>query len=82
MENIFKELAEAGDLHSEDCCVNQEGAGECDGSVTDKDCCDNIKFIVSLIRKTIDFVSHDMKFDKEEQRKAAVEMYMGEYKGE
>ena len=73
MNEIIKKLQEAGDIHSPDCPVNSEDG--CDGGVSDIDCCDNIRFIVGLIKDTIEFISYDMKLGSEEQRKAVVEMY-------
>jgi len=73
MNEIITKLQEAADIHSLDCCVNSDYG--CDGGVSNINCCDNIKFIVSLIKDTIEFMSHDINFKNEEQRKKAVEMY-------
>lgn len=73
MEKIIKKLQEAGDIHSLDCPMNSEDG--CDNGISDIDCCDNIRFIVELIKDTIEYMSHDIKFENEEQRKAGVKMY-------
>lgn len=39
------DLAEAGDLHNEDCCVNFDDARSCDGGIDLLDCCDNMRFL-------------------------------------
>ncbi|HEC66997.1 MAG TPA: hypothetical protein ENI23_17105 [bacterium] len=48
-EELKKEAGEAGDMHSDGCCMNTEYG--CDSDVEDGDCCDNMKFIASLIDK-------------------------------
>ena len=78
MEKIYKEVEEAGDMHSVDCCANSEGG--CDAGLEPLDCCDNMRWIKSIIRMVVESLSYDMKFDSDEQRKAAVEMYLGEAK--
>jgi hypothetical protein len=72
MKEIIKKLQEAGNIHSEKCPMNSHG--RC-CFISNIDCCDNIRFIASLIKDTIEFMSHDMKFDNEEQRIGAVKMY-------
>ena len=80
-KNWRKELAEYGNLHNEDCCVNNENNG-CDVDVKDSECCENIRlssaFAEELIKCLTEYFSHDMKFENEEQRKAAVKMYIEE----
>jgi len=77
-KNWKQELAEYGELHNEDCCVNTEYG--CDVGVGDVECCENMKAIASFFSEQteiiIDFISHDMDFKDEEQRKEAVKMYL------
>lgn len=48
------EFSEAGDMHSDGCCVNSEAG--CDGGTGILDCCNNMRFLnrvaTSLIRIT------------------------------
>lgn len=44
---IATKLIEAGDLHSNDCCTRTEYG--CDADIGDLDCCDNIRFVTSLL---------------------------------
>ncbi|KKL79163.1 hypothetical protein LCGC14_2017630, partial [marine sediment metagenome] len=74
--NWKQDLAEYGQLHNEDCCVNTEYG--CDIGVGDVECCENMKLIASFFLEQageiIKFLSHDMDFKDEEQRKEAVKM--------
>lgn len=76
--NWKQELAEYGELHNQDCCVNLEYGCDCD--VGDIECCENMRliagFFVEEVSKIIDFLSCDMSFENEEQRKEAVKMYI------
>lgn len=76
--NWKEELAEYGLLHSENCCVNTEYG--CDVDVGDVECCNSMKAIAGFFEeqaeKIIEFLSHDMEFESEEQRKEAVKMYV------
>jgi len=82
LENWKRELAEYGALHNEDCCVNTEYGCDCD--VKDDECCENIEmasaFVKEHSRRLIGYISHDMKIEDEEKRKAVVEMYIEHFK--
>ena len=88
MEKIAKEiveLAQFGELHSEDCCVNfPEDKRACDVGTGELDCCDNMrtlaKYAENLVQITIDFLSYDITFKDEAQRKEAVKMYYEDLK--
>ena len=77
-KNWKKELAEYAFLHSEDCCVHTKYG--CDAGIGELECCDTMQilehFISLQIKRVIKFISHDMKFTDEEQRKAVVKMYI------
>jgi hypothetical protein len=77
---IYKNAEEYGALHNEDCCVNDENNG-CDFDVKPAECCKNMRMVKSIIDETIadtvEFLSHDMNFRDEEQRKSAVKLYLG-----
>ena len=77
-----KDLAECGCLHSEDCCANS--AYGCDVGTGDVDCCENMKQIAMFFsiqsKKLIEHLSHDMNFENEKQRKAAIKMYIKSFK--
>lgn len=86
-DSLYESAAEYGALHNEDCCVNfPEDSRACDVGTGTLDCCDNMRMVQSIVdetvRRTVEYLSHDMKFDSEEQRKVAVQMYLGTYKGE
>ncbi len=69
-ENIEKITDEYGQLHEEDCELNQE-----DGS--DDGCTCAVKNMTEdIVRAVVEYVSHDMKGETEEQRKCIVKMYM------
>jgi len=76
--NWKQELAEYGELYNKDCCVNTEHG--CDVGVGDVDCCENMKQIAGFFseqaKKLIEFISYDMDFKNEKQRKEAVKMYI------
>ena len=80
-EEIYRNAAEYGAFHDEDCCVNQEGAGACDVGTPILGCCDQMKtvklIIDDTIRSVVESLSHDI-FDNEELRKAGVAMYLEE----
>jgi hypothetical protein len=77
LENWKQELAEYGELHNDDCCVNDEDG--CDFIVKELECCEKMKtleyFISNLLKELINHLSYDMNFKDEAQRKAAVKMY-------
>lgn len=77
-ETLYKNAAEYGALHNEDCCVNTEYG--CDGGTATLGCCENMQMVKSIVDHSVsrvfEYVSHDMRWDSEEQRKAAVEMYV------
>ena len=80
MDKTWKEnLTEYGNLHNEDCYVNQGDGGNCDMGMKLDDCCENIRMVSAFFKeeasKIIEFISHDMKLDNEEQRKGVVELY-------
>ena len=81
----IEELAQFGQLHNEDCCVNfPEDNRACDVGTGELDCCDNMrtlgKYAENLVGMVVEFMSHDIQFDGEEQRKAAVKMYLDDLK--
>lgn len=54
IEEAVKDIPEYGQLHCEDCCVNQEDdALRCDVGVGDMDCCENMRIIGSILRSAI-----------------------------
>ena len=63
---IKETYEEYGQLHEINCELNQEG-GSFDG------CTCAVK---SMVEEIIEYLSYDMKFDNEEQRKTAVKMYL------
>ena len=80
IEDWKKELAEYGALHNEDCCVNfPEDNRACDVGTGDVECCENMKmialFFTEKASQIVEFISHDMKYDSEEQRKEIVKLY-------
>lgn len=83
MEKIVKviaSLAEYGALHNEDCCVNfPEDNRACDVGTPELGCCENMAalaiFAEELVKATTEYLSHDITFDGEEQRKSGVELY-------
>ena len=79
VDNWKSELSEYGALHNEDCCVNFEGSRACDVGTLDDDCCENIRLAAAFVREhskaLIEYLSHDMKFKDEEQRKSAIKLY-------
>lgn len=87
MEKIAKEiidLAEFGQLHNEDCCVNfPEDNRACDVGTPILDCCENMRtlkeYAENLVKMTITFLSYDI-FGNEKQRKAGVKMYFEDLK--
>lgn len=52
MDTWQKQLAEAGDMHSDSCCVNSEGA--CDSGTAILDCCDNMRFLEITTHKALE----------------------------
>lgn len=83
-EKIYQNAAEYGELHEEDCCVNQEGAGSCDVGTPILGCCDKMKQIAHIIDDTlasvVEFISHDLECKDEAQRKECVRMYLEDWK--
>lgn len=84
MDEIAKEindLAEYGQLHNDDCCVHfPEDARACDVSTPILGCCENMEILgkraEKLVEMAFNYVSHDINFKTEAQRKNAVKMYM------
>lgn len=78
VENWRQELAEYAYLHNEDCCVHSEGG--CDAGIGELECCRNMQmldgYVSEIIKSVTIFISHDMDFENEEQRKEAVKMYL------
>ena len=73
-EKIIDVIGEYGSLHEYDCDVNKE-YGDGDGC----DCI--IKNLTNEVVETVvEFLSYDMQFKDEEQRKTAVKMYINEFK--
>ena len=74
-EKIYKNAEEYGDLHTEDCCSNFPANNQ--GTM---ECCEHMQMIKSIIdetiEKTVEFLSHDMNFKDEKQRKESVKMYL------
>jgi hypothetical protein len=86
METIIKtikDLAEAGDLHDVECCVNYDDSRSCDVGTLELGCCDNMKFFKNyseqLVSAVFEYASHDI-FDNEEQRVAGLKMYLDDFK--
>lgn len=78
-----KEIAEMGEFHNEDCCVNfPEDNRACDVGIGTLECCENMRALKSLAEKlvvsTIEYLSYDI-FDNDEQRKAGVKMYVDNF---
>lgn len=79
MTNFKKELAEHAILHSKNCCVHFEDGRACDAGDMVDNCCENITIINNLFRKyaveIIDFISHDLKIEKDIDRQLIVKFY-------
>ncbi len=73
-EKIEEITGEYGYLHQEDCDINNEG-----GSYEGCNCAmkNMIKEVVEFV---VEFLSHDITFKNEEQRKSAVKMYLEDFK--
>jgi hypothetical protein len=80
---LYNDASEYGVLHNEDCCVNFDDARSCDVGVGPVDCCPNMRMIKAILdnaaQRFTEYFSHDIEFDSEEQRKAAVEMYLEDF---
>ena len=71
MKDKIKQIYEEyGQLHEEGCELNYEG-GSFDGCT-----CDVKSMVEELAVLFTEYFSHDIKFENEEQRKAAVKMYL------
>jgi len=57
---------EYGQLHEKHCALNDEGG-------SDDGCTCAVK---SMVEEILEYISHDMKFENEDQRKSAVKMYL------
>ena len=82
LKNWKQDLAEYGALHNEDCCVNFEDSNACDVGTGAVECCENMKMAAAHYQeyatRLVEYMSHDITFKDEEQRKAAVQMYLEE----
>ncbi len=79
---LYEKADEYGALHNKDCCVHfPEDSRACDTDIKPLECCENMKMVKAILDEAIadvvEFMSHDIKFDSEEQRKVAVRMYLG-----
>lgn len=79
-KELYEYAQDFGELHNEDCCVNfPEDARACDGN-EEMECCKNMQMVQAIIdhthKRVTEFMSHDMSWDSEEQRLAAVQMYL------
>ena len=75
-EKVYAISDEYGQAHEDNCDLNLEGG-------SDDGCTCWINNMVDEITKMIVvYLSYDMDFKDEEQRKAAVEMYLGEFTGD
>ncbi len=73
-ERITDITDDYGSMHEYDCDLNRE-----DGSDDGCECL--VKSMVDeVVESVIEFLSHDMEFNDEEQRKVAVKMYIDELK--
>ena len=52
IEKLRNEVAEAGDIHSDECCTRSDYG--CDVDVEILDCCDNMKFINNILTKAVE----------------------------
>ena len=78
---LYETASEYGALHNEDCCVNfPEDNRACDVSDGILECCENMKMVKAIldeaVKNVVEFISHDMKLDNEEQRKTVVKGYL------
>ena len=71
-EKVKKITDEYGQLHYK-CSLNTEGGSDdgCDCAVKEM-----VKEVVACV---VEYLSHDMKFKDEEQRKSAVKMYLDDF---
>lgn len=75
-EKISDAYEEYGQLHADDCIAMSENrffGDECSCAVREM-----VKDVLTI---AVDFISHDMKCDNEEQRKAVVKAYIEDYFG-
>ena len=84
---LYENADEYGELHNEDCCVNfPEDSRACDVGMKPLEWCENMKMVKALldeaVENVVEFISHDMKLDSEEQRKTVVKMYLDKWKSE
>jgi len=70
VEEIKNEIAEWGQLHQEGCDLHSEQRYECGCS------CGIKTLIENVIEKAVEFISHDLKTDNEEQRKEVIKLYL------
>lgn len=84
VESVYKELEEAADLHSPDCCSNSDHG--CDACMKEMDCCDNMRFLRTTLLRFKEEVEGEMieKLDEiafEQEDPDKVRLYLDWDKG-
>lgn len=68
IEEIYEDY---GQIHERECDLNSE---DCDGCN-----CAIKSMVMEMVKSLTEYFSHDITFDSEEQRKAAVELYLSQF---